>query len=235
MKIYHRIPECDPELLEEVGKYGVADLHESMDVIAGRMALFGPAIRPVNPGTRMVGQAVTAFLFPGDGLLGHKAVQLIKPGQVLVVANGGAGPQTMFAELVALAARAAGARGAVVEGYVRDTQALRAMQFPVWASGVYAGHTGKSGPGAVNVPMVCAGVHVDPGDIIVADDDGVICIPLAAAKSAVEKAKIRADREVKIRAAIRAGSVLFEILGLQATLDTAGVEEIEDTWQSCGE
>ena len=232
MKVYRRIPECDPMLVDEVGKFSVADLHESMDVIAGRMALFGPAIRPINPGVRIVGQAVTAFLFPGDGLLGHKAVQLIKPGQILVVANGSAGPQTMFAELVALAAQAAGARGAVVEGHVRDSEALRAMRYPVWASGVYAGHTEKNGPGAVNVPIVCGGVRVEPGDIVVADDDGVIRIPPGLARAAVEKAKARAAREVSIRAAISEGKVLFEMLNLQAALEKAGVEEIDGTWKS---
>ncbi len=232
MKVYRHIPQCDPLLVEAVGRFSVADLHESMDVMAGRMALFGPAIRPINPGLRAVGQAVTAFLFPGDGLLGHKAVQLIKPGQILVVANGGAGPQTMFAELVALAAEAAGARGAVVEGHVRDVEALRTMQFPVWASGVYAGHTGKNGPGFVNVPIVCGGVRVEPGDIIVADDDGVICIPPALAHSVIAKAKARAEREVQIRAAVGGGKVLFDILNLQAALDNAGVEEVEGTWQT---
>ena len=229
-KVYRRIPECDPALVAEAGKYSVADLHEAMDVMAGRMALFSPQIRPLNPDLRVSGQAVTAFVYPGDGLLGHKAVQLIKPGQVLVVSNGGAGPQTMFAELVGLAALKAGAVGAVVEGCVRDTEALRRMRFPVWSSGVHSNHTNKGGPGCVNVPVVCGGVRVDPGDIIVADDDGVICIPPAQIKPVLEKARARAEREVRIRAAIEAGEVLFDILKLQAALDDAGVEEIDGVW-----
>ena len=230
-KVYRQIPVCDPALVEEAGKYSVADLHESMDPIPGRMALFDAAIRPVNSGLRIAGQAVTAFVFPGDGLLGHKAVQLIKPGQILVVANGGSHPQTMFGEVVALAAGKAGARGAIVEGCVRDVQALRAMRFPVWSSGVYCGHTNKSGPGSVNVPIVCAGVRVEPGDIIVADDDGVICIPPALVRPIVERARLRAAGEARIRTAIDEGKVLFDVLNLQAALEASGVEEIDGTWQ----
>ena len=231
-KVYLRIPECDPALVLEASKYSVADLHESMDIMAGRTALFGPELRPLNAGVRIAGQAVTAFVYPGDALFAHKAVQLIKAGQVLVVANGGAGPQTMFAELVALAVRKAGAAGAIVEGCIRDTVALREMRFPVWSSGVHAAHVNKSGPGSINVPIVCAGVRVNPGDIIVADDDGVICLPPAQVMATIEKARARAAREVTIRAAIDAGTVLFDILNLQAQLEFAGVEEIDGTWMT---
>jgi 4-hydroxy-4-methyl-2-oxoglutarate aldolase len=229
--IYRRIPEIDPALLEEAAKVSVADLHESMDVIPGRMALMDGSIRPLNPGQRIAGQAVTAYTFPGDGLLGHKAVSLVGPGQILVFANGGSGPQTMFAELIALAALSRGAAGAVVESCVRDTEALRTMRFPVWSRGVYPARTGKSGPGAVNVPITVGGVRIDPGDVIVADDDGVICIPPALLPEALEKAKARAAREVKIRAAIAEGKLLFDLLGLQATLDAAGAQEFDTTWK----
>ena len=229
-RIYRRIPECDPALVEEAGRYSVADLHESFDVVPGRMALFAPDIRPLNPGLHVAGQAVTAYVYPGNGLFGHKAISLIQPGQVLVVANSGAAPHTMFAELVGLAARKAGAVGAVIEGTVRDTAALREMRFPIWSRGVHANHTEKNGPGAVNVPVVCGGVRVDPGDIIVADDDGVICIPPADAPAVFAKARARAEREVKVRAAIEGGQRLFDLLNLQATRDAAGVEEVDGAW-----
>lgn len=231
-KIYRRIPECDPALVDAAGQYSVADLHEAMDVIPGRMALFGPEFRPLNPGIHISGQAVTAYVFPGDGLLGHKAVELVRPGQILVFANGGSGPQVMLGELIALAARKAGARGAIAESCIRDAAALREMQFPVWSRGVYAGHTGKSGPGYVNAPIVCGSVRVDPGDIIVADDDGVICIPPALMPSVIEKAKARAEREVKVRAAIGEGKVLFDMQKLQSVLDAAGAEEIDAVWNA---
>jgi len=229
--IYRRIPECDPALVAQAGKVAVADLHESMGVIAGRQALMDGSIRPLNPGLRIAGQAVTAYCFPGDGLLAHKAVSLIQPGQILLISNGGSGPQTMFAELIARALVAKGAIGAVVGGSARDTEALRSMNFPLWARGVYPGHTEKSGPGSVNVPIVIGGVHVEPGDIIVADDDGVICIPPSLMPAVLEKAAARAAREVKIRAAIDAGKVLFDLMGLQATLDAAGAQEIDSAWK----
>ncbi len=229
-RVYRRIPECDPGLVAEAEKFAVADLHESMDTIPGRMALFSPAIRPLNAGLRIAGQAVTASLFPGDGLLGHKAVQLVRPGQIMVVSNGGTGPQVMFAELVALAASQAGARGAIVESCIRDTDALRTMRYPVWSAGVHSARTGKSGPGSVNVPIVCGGVLVNPGDIIVADDDGVICIPPAEMPQILERARTRATREVRIRKAIEEGQVLFDILNLQAAFEAAGVEEIDAVW-----
>ena len=229
-KIYLRVPPCDPALVEEAGRHAVADLHESMEIIAGRLALFGPQIRPLTPGLRIAGQALTVSVFPGDGLLGHKAAQMAKPGQVLVMTNGGMGPQTMFAELIALAARSSGAVGVVAESCVRDSGALSEMRFPVWSSGVYAGHTNKSGPGMINVPVVCGGVLVNPGDVIVADDDGVICIPPKLLAGVLEKAKARAAREVKIRAAIAEGKVLFDILKLQDEMDKAGVDVIDAAW-----
>ncbi len=228
--VYRRIPECDPALVEAAGRIGVADLHEAMGVIPGRMALMDGSIRPLNPGRHIAGQAVTAFCFPFDGLLAHKAVSMVGPGQILVFANGGTGPQTMFAELIALAARGKGAAGAVVQSCVRDAGALREMRFPVWSSGVYPGHTGKRGPGSVNVPVVVGGVRIEPGDIVVADDDGVISIPPKLMPAVLEKAQARADREVRIRAAIDEGKVLFDMLGLQAELDAAGVEEIDAAW-----
>jgi 4-hydroxy-4-methyl-2-oxoglutarate aldolase len=229
--VYRRIPECDPTLVEQAGRFAVADLHESMDVITGRMALMDGSIRPLNPGLRIAGQAVTAYCFPGDGLLAHKAVSLVGPGQVLLFSNGGSGPQTMFAELIALAARAKGAVGAVVEGAVRDSEALREMRFPVWSRGIYPGHTGKSGPGAVNVPIVIGGVRVEPGDVVVADDDGVIAISPSLLPAVLEKARARAEREIKIRGAISQGKVLFDMLDLQTVLEASHTHEVDMTWK----
>jgi 4-hydroxy-4-methyl-2-oxoglutarate aldolase len=230
-KVYRRIPECDPALVEAAGKFSVADLHESMDVIPGRMALFDARIGPLTRGQRVSGQAFTAYTFPGDGLIGHRAIQLAGPGHVLVVANGGCGPMVMFAELVALAARRQGVRGAVVDGCIRDTDALAEMKFPVWSTGIYAGHLNKAGQGSINVPIVCCGVLVEPGDVIVADSDGVICIPLDQVAGVVEKAKTRAEREVRVRADLSGGRSLSEIFNIRSVLDAAGVEEFDCTWK----
>lgn len=232
MKVYRQIPPCDPALIEAAGRFSVADLHESMDSVSGRQALFDNGIRPLNIGQRIAGQAVTVYTFPGDGLLGHKAVSLLQPGNILVGANGGSGPQTMFAELVSLAATQRGAAGVVVDGCVRDSEALRRSQFPVWSTGYHVGRTGKVGPGAVNIPIICGGVRVEPGDVIVADEDGVICLTPSDLPAILERAQVRAERETKVRAAIAGGQTLFDLLGLQAAVDAAGIEEIDGTWRS---
>jgi 4-hydroxy-4-methyl-2-oxoglutarate aldolase len=147
-----------------------------------------------------------------------------------VIANSGNSPSTMFAELVALAALRNGVAGVIADGSIRDTDALREMGFPVWSASVHPGHIEKRGPGAINVPIVCGGVLVNPGDVIVADGDGVISIPRADVARAVSGAKERAAREVTIRQRIEKGEVLFDILNLQASLDQAGVVERDATW-----
>lgn len=230
-RIFTQIPECDPNLVAAIGEQSMADLHEAMETIRGRMALFDSGIRPLQPGLNVAGQALTVAAFPGDGLLGHKALSLAKPGQVLVqTAFGGfTGPQ--FAELVSLAAKEAGVVGAVIDGPVRDTDALLANGFPVWCRGAYAARPLKRGPGEVNVPLVCGGVYVEPGDIIVADGDGAIAIPLASAEKVLAGAQARAEREVGIRAAIADGTRLYDLLGLEQQLDKDEYVEIDGTWQ----
>lgn len=228
--IYTRIPSCDPALVEEAGRYGVADLHEALDLVTGRMALMSPAIRPLNAGLRVSGQAVTVYSYPGDGLFMHKAVQLVRPGQILVLANSGNTPSTMFAELVALAALKNGAAGVIADGSIRDTDALQELNFPVWSASVHAGHVEKRGPGAVNVPIVCGGVLVNPGDVIVADNDGVICIPRAELDATVAGARDRAAREVAIRKRIDKGETLFDILDMQSNIEKTGAVQHDRTW-----
>jgi 4-hydroxy-4-methyl-2-oxoglutarate aldolase len=229
-KVYRRIPACDPALVEAAGSFSVADLHESMDVIPGRQALFDARLRPLSRGQRVAGQAFTAFCFPGDGLIGHRAVQLAGPGHLLVFANGGSGPMVMFGEMIALAARRQGVRGAVVESCVRDTEALIDMRFPIWSTGVHVGHLNKTGQGSINVPIVCGGVHVEPGDIIVADSDGVICIPIGQVAQVVERARTRAANEVRLRAELQGPKTLPEIFNIRPALDAIGVQEFDAAW-----
>jgi 4-hydroxy-4-methyl-2-oxoglutarate aldolase len=195
------------------------------------MALFDARIRPLNHSQRLCGQAFTAYTFPGDGLIGHRAVQLAGPGHVLVFANGGCGPMVMFGEMVGLAARQQGIRGAVLEGCVRDIEALTEMQFPVWSTGVFAGHLNKVGQGSINVPIVCGGVHVQPGDVIAADSDGVICLPLNQVAEVLERAKARAAREMGTRADLNSGKPMAEIFDVRSALDAAGIEEFDCTWE----
>lgn len=234
-QVYLRIPAGDAAALAEVERYTVADLHEAMGVVLGfdraRVALLDPAIRPLIGGTRIAGQAVTVRTNPDDGLLGHRAIRLLRPGQILVCTNGGHGAAAMFAELTALEARNNGALGAVVDGPARDSDALTELGYPVWSRGTYAGHTDKQGPGAVNVPVVCGGVLVEPGDVIVADGDGVLSIPLDALPEVVVAARTRVEREYGIRSALGRGEHLMEVLGLNVALETAGVEEHDRSWK----
>ena len=137
----------------------------------------------------------------------------------------------MFAEMVSLAAREKGLAGVVVDGPVRDSDALTKSQFPVWCRGRYAGRLLKRGPGEVNVPVVCGGVLIEPGDVIVADGNGVLRIPLADAPRVLSGAQARARREDGIRAAIAAGANMYEVVGLKAALDASEMTEIDGTWQ----
>ena len=230
-RIFTRIPEGDPAVIEAIGQSSVADLHEAMETIPGRMSLLDPAIAPLNRGLKIVGQAVTAYVFPGDGLAGYRALQLAGAGQVLVIATAGQATTPMFGEMVSLAAREKGLAGVVVDGPVRDSDALTKTQFPVWCRGRYAGRLLKRGPGEVNVPVVCGGVLIEPGDVIVADGDGVLRIPLADAPRVLSAAQARARREDGIRAAIAAGADMYEVVGLKAALDASDMTEIDGTWQ----
>ena len=230
-RIFTRIPEGDPAVIEAIGQSSVADLHEAMETIPGRMSLLDPAIAPLNRGLKIVGQAVTAYVFPGDGLAGYRALQLAEAGQVLVVTTAGQATTPMFAEMVSLAAREKGLAGVVVDGPVRDSDALTRTQFPVWCRGRYACRLLKRGPGEVNVPVVCGGVLIEPGDVIVADGDGVVRIPLADAPRVLSVAQARARREDGIRAAIAAGADMDEVVGLKAALDASDMTEIDGTWQ----
>ncbi|WP_422678046.1 RraA family protein [Blastococcus brunescens] len=178
----------------------MADLLEAMETIPGRMALVDPSIRPLSPGLKMAGQAVTVHTFPGDGLAVHRALQLAGPGQVLVITSVGETRSPLFAELLSLAARAKGLAGVVVDGPVRDADALMESRFPVWCRGTYAGRPMKRGPGEINVPVVCGGVVVEPGDIIVADGDGVLRVGLAAAAGcSLEPRPARTKRWIFVR------------------------------------
>jgi 4-hydroxy-4-methyl-2-oxoglutarate aldolase len=230
-RIFTRIPEGDPAVIEAIGQSSAADLHEAMETIPGRMSLLDPAIAPLNRGLKIVGQAVTAYVFPGDGLAGYRALQLAGAGQVLVIATAGQATTPMFGEMVSLAAREKGLAGVVVDGPVRDSDALTKTQFPVWCRGRYAGRLLKRGPGEVNVPVVCGGVLIEPGDVIVADGDGVLRIPLADAPRVLSAAQARARREDGIRAAIAAGANMYEVVGLKAALDASDMTEIDGTWQ----
>jgi len=229
--IYTKIPESDPGLVAAAAEAGVADLHEALGPIAGMAQLMGPRMRPLDPRWRIAGPAVTAVMFPGDNLMMHKALDLAEAGQVRVITNGGGLHGAVWGELAAVVAQRKGVAGLVADASVRDTEALLAMGFPVWSTSIHASHGEKRGPGAINAPVVIDGVVVNPGDIIVADADGVLAVPRLALADAVKGAQQRRAREAGMKEKLAAGASLLKLLGLDKVLAATGIAVRDTTWE----
>jgi 4-hydroxy-4-methyl-2-oxoglutarate aldolase len=229
--IYTKIPSSDPALVAQAAKIGVADLHEALGAVVGRMLLMGTRLRPLDPTKRIAGPAVTAFNWPGDNLMMHQALYLAQAGQVLVMSNGGGVQGALWGELAAIHARDKGVAGLIADGAVRDADALLAMGFPVWSTSIHASHPDKRGAGAVNVPIVIDGAIVNPGDIIVADADGVLAIPPEHLAHAVAGALERGKKEEEVKRKLAAGASLYELMNLGAAVAATGAEIRDTTWQ----
>jgi 4-hydroxy-4-methyl-2-oxoglutarate aldolase len=213
------IARTDAETIAALGAHGVATVHEAM----GRTGLVGPALRPIQDGARIAGSAVTVLCWPGDNLMIHAAVEQCREGDVLVVTTQSPSLDGSFGELFATALRYRGVRGLVTTGGVRDVADLRAMGFPVWSGAVNAQGTVKDSPGSVNVPILVGGTTVRPGDIIVADDDGVLCVPRLRAAAALQAADARVRREAASRAAYESGELSIDRNDLRGVLAGLGV------------
>lgn len=202
--------ENDSEILASLSSCDVATLHEA----AGRVGNLSPSIRPIQSGAHIAGRAVTAAVQPGDNLAVHRAVLECRPGDVLVVAANGhlAG---YWGEILAVAAQARGVLGLVIDGGCRDVAALRRRNFPVWSAGVSVHGTTKKAPGTVNSPVAVGGVLVAPGDYVVADDDGVVCVAAARVNDVLAAALARAEREERVMAGLVAGGTTFELMGIE--------------------
>lgn len=210
----------DPHVVDALARHGVATVHEAL----GRQGLAGPALRPIQQDERVAGAAVTVIGQPGDNLMIHAAVEQTQPGDLLVVTTTSPSVDGVFGDLFATALKARGVRGLVTTTGVRDTAELRQMGFPVWSAAVYSQGTVKSTPGSVNVPVVLEGVRVDPGDIVIADDDGVVVVPRARAEQTLAAADARAAKEEGDRQAYEAGTELsLDRKGLRAQLEKLGV------------
>jgi 4-hydroxy-4-methyl-2-oxoglutarate aldolase len=223
------IRRTDAATIDALGVHGVATVHEAM----GRRGLVGPSLRPIQDGVRIAGSAVTVLCAAGDNLMIHAAVEQCRAGDVLVVTTTTPSLDGSFGELFATALQHRGVRGLVTTGGVRDVADLRAMGFPVWSAAVHAQGTVKATPGSVNVPITVGAVTVRPGDVLVADDDGVLCVPRDEAADALAASDARLEKEAAARAAYQAGGLSLDRNNLRPVLADLGVtymsqEEYED-------
>jgi 4-hydroxy-4-methyl-2-oxoglutarate aldolase len=216
-------PRADAGDADALGEYGVATVHEAL----GRVGYLGPELRPAWPGARIGGTAVTVLCWPGDNLMIHVAVEQCRPGDVLVVATASPSTDGLFGELFATALQRRGVRGAVLGCGVRDVADLREMRFPVWSRAVSAQGTVKATAGAVNVPIVLGGQTVRPGDVVVADDDGVTLVPRGDVARALTASQARVEKEDAARAAFRDGELGLDRYGLRAKLADLGITYVD--------
>jgi 4-hydroxy-4-methyl-2-oxoglutarate aldolase len=217
--IVRTIARADQADISRLGAAGVATVHEAQ----GRSGLLRPYMRPIHPAARVAGSAVTVLCGAGDNLMLHAALAVVQRGDVLVVATISESTDGMFGELLAQSCMAHGVAGLVIDAGVRDTTEITALGFPVWSKAVSAQGTSKTIAGSVNVPVVCAGSSVSPGDVIVGDADGVVVVPRDSAKAVVVAADQRLAKEDLTRERLKAGELGLDMYGLRDVLAQRGV------------